>query len=238
MAVNDEGNLRGMSAQLAVRTARLQAGDASLGWKMGFGAPAAMHKLGIQFPLLGFLSRSAVLPSGASVALESFARAAAEPEIAVHMGANLDAGADEQTARAAIAGLGPAIELADLSFPPDDVERILAGNIYQRHVILGPMDTGRAGARLDGLSVRLLQDGSTVGETSDVEANTGRIVDLIRGTADRLAVLDLKLRAGEVVIAGSTIPPLFVDRACTVSFKLDPFAAITVHFTAGNQLRP
>jgi len=237
MAMFGEKMARGMAAQLALRTARLQAGDTSLGWKVGFGSPAAMAKLGTQVPLLGFLSKNALLPSGASLNLQAFTQAVAEPEIAVHMGTDLGPGADENAVRAAIVGLGPAIEVADVCFPPDDAERILAGNIYQRGVILGPMDTTRAGARLDGLSAHLLQDGSEIAQTTDMEANTGRIVDLIRGVADGLAEFGLQLSAGDVVISGSVVPPAFVKSACTMTFQLDPFDPIAVRFSAGNHDR-
>ena len=229
--LNDERIARGMAAQMVLRAARLQAGDASLGWKVGMGSPAAMAKLGIQFPLLGFLGRNALLPSGASLNLSSFTQAVAEPEIAVHMGTDLGPDADEPAVRAAIAGLGPAIEIADIRFPPDDAESILAGNIYQRAVIIGPMDAGRAGAGLEGLSAHLLQDGNEIDHTTDMEANTGRIVDLIRFVADGLAGLGLKLSAGDVVISGSMVPPAFIKSPCTISFKLDPFDPLTVQFT-------
>src|SRR5256885_12349351 len=55
-----------------------------------------------------------------------------EPEIAVHIGRDVPAGADDETARAAIAGISAAIEIVDLTAPPADPENILSGNIYQR----------------------------------------------------------------------------------------------------------
>ena len=58
---------RGMRAQLALRARRIAAGEKSLGWKVGFGAPAAMQKLAIGATLVGFLLRSAQVPSGTSV---------------------------------------------------------------------------------------------------------------------------------------------------------------------------
>ena len=227
---NDHRVSRGMASQLKCRAARLHAGETSLGWKIGFGAPAALEKLKIQSPLIGFLTGKVLIPSNITVALDSFKKAVVEPEIAVHMGANLEAGANKETVRAAIAGLGPAIELADLSFPPDDVERILSGNIYQRNVILGPMDAGRTGARLDGLSATLLKDGAVIAHTTDMEANTGNIIDLVCGVADCLAGFNLKLRAGEVIIVGSVVPPVMVDDPCAISFKLEPFSDISVRF--------
>jgi len=237
MAVLDGRSTRGMATQLAVRMDRLQAGDSPLGWKLGFCAPAAMSKLGLQFPLLGFLTGNARLAPNAEVALDTFARAGAEPEIAVHMGSDLGANAEEGAVRAAIGGLGPAIEVIDLSFPADDVERILAGNIYQRHVILGPVDTSRAGAILEGMSAQVFQDGRVVAETSELEANTGSIVGLIRGVADQLAQLGLKLSAGDVVITGTIVPALLVEGPCTVAFRLRPYDTISVRFIGENASR-
>ena len=54
--VDDQRILRGMAVQLGRRRERLDAGEQPLGWKVGFGAPAAMQKLAIQTPLIGFLT--------------------------------------------------------------------------------------------------------------------------------------------------------------------------------------
>ena len=141
----------GMRAQLACRRKQLAAGDAPLGWKVGFGAPAVMQKLGITAPIVGYLMRSGLVAPDAEVSFAGWSKPVVEPEIALHMGADLDAGADRATAQAAIAAIGPAFELADVDLPPEDVQAILTRNIYQRHVMLGPRDAARAGARLDGL---------------------------------------------------------------------------------------
>ena len=47
--------LRGMTRQLETRRKRIQSGEKPLGWKVGFGAPAAMAHFNIQAPLVGFL---------------------------------------------------------------------------------------------------------------------------------------------------------------------------------------
>ena len=61
----------GMRRQTALRRERLEAGASIIGWKVGFGAPAALAKLGLAGPLVGFLLDSAQLPSGATVALST-----------------------------------------------------------------------------------------------------------------------------------------------------------------------
>lgn len=224
----DERLARGMAAQLDLRRRRLDGGDAPLGWKVGFGAPEMMEKLAIDGALVGFLTRRAVLASGASLALSDFTKMAVEPEIAVHMGADLAAGSDRTAARAAIAGLAPAIEIADATFPPVDAEQILAANIYQRHVVLGDLDTSRAGARLEGLNARVSTNGDEVANTSDLEVNTGNIIDTVRHVADTLGQIGETLRAGEIIIAGSIVPPFWIDAAQELEFALDPIGTISL----------
>ena len=54
-ALNDPRILRGMEAQLKHRRARLNAGEKPIGWKVGFGSPPALARLGLDAPLIGFL---------------------------------------------------------------------------------------------------------------------------------------------------------------------------------------
>ena len=225
---------RGMSAQLARRRERLAAGDRPLGWKVGFGAPAAMSMLRIDAPLVGFLTTSRLLESGATASLTSFVKPLAEPEIAVHMGADLPGGGDLAAAAAAVGALGPAIELADLNPPPDDVEAILAGNIYHRHVLVGPGDPARAGCKVDGLTGRVFRGGAEAARTSDPQANTGKLVVIVRHVADLLEALGERLRAGEIIITGSIVAPLFLEpKEAGVSYELDPIGGVSVHFAKG-----
>src|SRR2546430_9702867 len=78
--------IRGMRAQLELRRKRLAAGDAPLGWKGGFAAPAMLERLNVSGPLVGFLTRNARVQWGGSVSLAGRAKPVAEPEIAVHFG--------------------------------------------------------------------------------------------------------------------------------------------------------
>src|SRR5271167_1926595 len=158
---------RGMVEQLRRRRELLNSGHKPLGWKLAFGGPAALERLRITAPLVGFLMKSAIVPSGATLSLLDWKQPAAEPEITVHLGRDMPAGADRETTKAAINGLGPAIEVADVDHPSDDVEGTLARDIYQRHVILGRNDPTRAGGFLDGLAARVLRNGAEIAGISD-----------------------------------------------------------------------
>jgi 2-keto-4-pentenoate hydratase len=222
---------RGMRAQLELRRKRLEAGDAVLGWKVGFAAPEMLKRLEITGPLVGFLTRKALVHSGANVSLAGWTRPVAEPEIAVHIGRDVPAGVDRATAKAAIAGVSPAIELVDLTAPPEDPEPILGGNIYQRHVVLAGTGPARAGSAADGLTCRVIRRGSEFARTSDPQANTGEWIDIVRHVADVLAAFDERLRAGEIIITGSVVPPLAIEPGeDALAFEVEPVGRVAVRF--------
>jgi len=228
----DERVARGMKAQLELRRRRIASGAKPIGWKVGFGAPAAMAKLKIAAPLTGFLLDSGIVASNATVSLAGWTKPVAEPEIAVEMRSDL-AGGGSAAAADAIGALGPAIELADLEAPPEDVETILAGNIFHRFVLFGPRDRSRAGGKIDGLHARVRRNDAILSETDDLETNTGKIVDIVRHVADLLAACGERLAAGDIIIAGSVVAPIFLspdDRS--VGYTLDPVGSVAVRFSA------
>jgi 2-keto-4-pentenoate hydratase len=223
--------VRGMQAQLDLRRQRLEGGDKPLGWKVGFGAPAMLKLLNITGPLVGFLTLNARVQSGGNVSLAGWSKPVAEPEIAVHIGRDVPAGVDRATAKAAIAGVSPAIELVDLTAPPEDPEPILGGNIYQRHVVLAGTGPARAGSAADGLTCRVIRRGSEFARTSDPQANTGEWIDIVRHVADVLAAFDERLRAGEIIITGSVVPPLAIEPGeDALAFEVEPVGRVAVRF--------
>jgi 2-keto-4-pentenoate hydratase len=219
---------RGMRAQLEMRRKRLDSGDVALGWKVGFAAPEMLKRLEITGPLVGFLTRKALVHSGANVSLAGWARPVAEPEIAVHIGRDVSAGADHATAKAAIAGISPAIEIVDVTEPPEYPERILRGNIYQRHVVLA----GAAPAKAGSASGHVLRRGREFARTSDPQANTGKWVDIVRHVADVLDAFGERLRSGEIIITGSVVPPIAIEPGeDAIAFEVDPVGAVEVRFS-------
>jgi 2-keto-4-pentenoate hydratase len=228
-ARNDPRILRGMETLLRMRQDRLDAGEEPIGWKAGFGAPSSMESLGIGAPLVGFLTDKVLLPSEATVSIIGWTRPAVEPEIAVHLGQDLSETGDRETTREAIASIGPAIEVAGVNFPPDDVEKILSGNVYNRHVILGRADDSRAGCVLDGLVGHIYRSGTKIATVTDPQNLTGDIVDIVHHIATLLIALGEKLRAGEVIITGSIVPPIWTSTREEFRYTLDPVDTISIH---------
>jgi 2-keto-4-pentenoate hydratase len=229
--LDDERIARGMATQFALKKQRLADGEAPIGWKAGFGAPAVLEKLKLDACLVGFMHDKNKLGSGATVSLAGWSKPAAEPEIAIHLGKDVAAGADAETARAAIAAIGPAIELVDLKAPLNDVEAILSGNIFHRHVIVGPTDSSRAGGATGGLNARVVRNGEEIANTPDIEALTGPLVAIVQRIANTVGPMGETLKAGQVIIAGSIVPAIFLNSDDKdLSYTLEPIGNVSVSF--------
>lgn len=217
--------IEGTRRMLALRTERIRAGDGPIGWKLGFGAPAAMERFGLAAPLVGFLTNSSIRPSGGLLSCAGWKGAVAEPELAVLIGSDVGPGDD---AARAIAAVSPAIELADVDPPPEQISEILAGNIFHRAVVLADSSISRPGSDLEGLEARVSKNGTEVARTTDLIGLTGDMVGVIRHTADFLSGFGEGLRAGDLVITGSIVPPLAIEPGDEVGFELAPVGAVTV----------
>ena len=75
------------------RRARIAAGEKPIGWKVGLGAKPAMERLKITMPVVGYMMQKSIVPNGSTVSVAGWAQPVAEPEIAVHMAADLASGA-------------------------------------------------------------------------------------------------------------------------------------------------
>jgi 2-keto-4-pentenoate hydratase len=216
---------------MSLRRHVLEGGGRSVGWKVAFGSSEGMRQLSLAAPLIGFLTDQSLVPEGVPVSIQGWVKPLLELEIAAHMGADLKEVTDSRAVHSAIGGLGLAVELVDLSFPPEDIEAILAGNAYHRAVILANERGIRAGASVTNLSARIHLNGAVVGETDDPEASTGPIVDVIAHVCEELARRGQTLRRGEIVICGAIFPPLSVNAGDTVEASIDPLGRVVVALT-------
>jgi 2-oxo-3-hexenedioate decarboxylase len=204
----------GTRAMLAQRKQRLAGGEEPLGWKVGFGSQAAFERLGTDRPLAGFLLRSGLLEDGATVDIGGWENPHLELEVAAYIGEDL-----------AIAGVSSAIELVDTTPISTDPDEILRGNIYHRHVILGPLDEGKRDGQ--GVTARLLKDGEELARADDPQAATGEIVAVVAGIRELLNRFGADFRPGDVIITGSAFPPVPVSPG-RYTTELPPLGALRV----------
>jgi 2-keto-4-pentenoate hydratase len=222
---------RGLAGMLAQRRQLIESGRTSLGWKAAFGAPSSLQRLGLAGPLVGYMTDASVVASGSEVDITGWTRAVAEPELAVYLGADVAAGSDEKVTAEAISAIGPAIELADIDRPPDDLESAIAGNIFHKAVVIGERDRTRSRGDLGGLEATILRDGAALAVTARLEELTGRLVGVLARLASLLADHGEVMRAGQLVICGSIVPPIEVAPGSSVELRLGKLPAISVRLT-------
>ncbi|HWI21226.1 MAG TPA: fumarylacetoacetate hydrolase family protein [Baekduia sp.] len=196
-----KGGLPGLQ-ELRART--IAAGATQIGWKIGFGSAALMESLGTTGALVGFLTSASVVTDGDEVSIGGWTAPRLEPELAVRLGSDVSVGADRAVLQASIEALAPAIELVDLDLPPSDLPGVVAGNIFHRHVVLGEFVTGASLPE----RVEVRRNGELRAVAEDPAALPGETIALIGHVADSLHARGEQLRAGEIIITGSTTPLL------------------------------
>ncbi|MEA2363588.1 MAG: hypothetical protein QOD71_2733 [Thermoleophilaceae bacterium] len=204
---------RGTTAMLVRRREMLAQSAEPIGWKVGFNVSAAQQKLGIDGPVAGFLTSDGLLENGAEVSLDD-GPLVVESEVAVELG---------EDARSIVALL-PALEVVD---PPDldqDVETILAGNIFHRAVAFGP----RVATDAPGPG-RILVNGEV--EHAMAPAETGaHLEEMVDAVARRLAAAGEELVGGQRIITGVLAPPHVARPGDRVRLELDGLGGVELLF--------
>jgi 2-keto-4-pentenoate hydratase len=217
----------GMSDQLGRRGAELVAGARAVGWKLGLTSPAVQRHLGLEGPVVGYLNSVTEQQPGGTCALGGMEHPAVEAEVAIHLGQPVAPGAGADQARAAIAGLGPAIELVDAAPPFEDLYTILAEDIFHRGFVLGPADPSRTD--VEGIAATV-----TRGEAEEASGDAAEAMDdpadVVRYVADFLAQHGGELEAGQVIIAGALTDPLPVSPGDRVTVSLGPLGELALSF--------
>jgi 2-keto-4-pentenoate hydratase len=204
---------RGTTAMLVRRREILAQGAEPIGWKIGFNITAAQQKLGIDGPLAGFLTTNGLFEDGAEVSLDD-GPAVVESEVAVELGEDAYS----------IVALLPALEVAD---PPDldqDVETILAGNIFHRGVAFGPrVETDAPGAG------RVLVNGEVEHVMAPGDTGT-HLEEMVEAVRRRLAAVDEDLAPGHRIITGILAPPHVAHCGDRVRLELDALGGVELRF--------
>ena len=198
----DERVERGMRRQLA------SAPDDRIGWKLALNAPAIMDALGLSEPALGWLSGARVASGEHSLAGST--GPAVEPELL------LEAGEEGTVAR-----MGVALEVVDFDRPLEELEEVIAGNVFHRAVALGELrpvaDPGEAVFSLNA------EERGRVAEF-EPPAETLAFVDRF------LRELGEELRPGELVIAGALVPAAQVAPGDVAELEVEGLGAVSLRF--------
>lgn len=124
---------------------------------------ADQQRLNLPSAMVGFLPSDRRLDSGAHYIAPTNAMLLIEPEVAILMGRDVPADASDAQIRAAIAACTAALELVDTRRSVnDDMEEILAGNLFHERVVLGEQHLPANTYVREQLSLSLCINGSEV----------------------------------------------------------------------------
>jgi len=197
----------GMRRQLQTWHNTVAARQQRLGWKTGFTLPADQQRLNLPSAMVGFLSRERCYRSGEHYRAPPGAVLLVEPEVAIQMGADVPAGASAEQARAAIAAYTAALELVDTTRSvDDDMEEILAGNLFHEGVVLAESQLPARDYRREQLAISLRINGEEV-RTLEPERVPEDLSAIILAVANTLAAYGERLQKGDWIITGAATKP-------------------------------
>jgi 2-keto-4-pentenoate hydratase len=216
----------GLPAQLTRRAELLAGGAEPAGWKVGFNMPAVQKAFGITQPISGFLTTATLVSAGESHSLRGARQPMAEPELAIHIGAELAADCDRSAAQAAIIALGPAIEVVDVDSSLTDLAEIVARNVFHRAVLFGqPV----AGVPISDIVARVALNGEPFGEVEPLEATLDP-VGVVCLIARTIGAGGERLRPGDAIISGSLVPPPVASPGDELALDLGPLGSLSLAF--------
>lgn len=208
----------GLEAQFSALAAKRARGIELIGWKIGLNTEPAQRHLGLSRPVIGHLTSGSLIEPESTHSLAGGVSVGAEPEVAIRLGAG-----------ESIESLGPAIEIVDLDPAIGDLEPILAGNVFHRGVVLGAPVATVGPADLDELTATVSRNGAIERQARFAETgqHPAEVVELV---AERLALVGEELHPGQVIIAGSLTPILFVQPGDSIEVGLGPLGSLRVGF--------
>jgi 2-keto-4-pentenoate hydratase len=210
--VTDPRVLDGLHEQLESWRAELKGGARRVGWKIGLNVPAVQEALGIDECVIGFLTSATLIEDRGEYSSAGSTRLVAEPEVAIEIGEG-----------GSIVGYAAAIELADINREFDDLQAIVAENVFHRGVIFGPSVSQLP----EELTARVLIGR---GEVASAEAprEFGEVAQI---TARLLEEAGERLEPGDRIITGSITTPVPVEAGNDVNVSVGLLGQLQVRVT-------
>lgn len=178
------------------------------GYKIGLTTPVMQKLCGIEEPCYGAIFAREVHHRRAELAAGDYCRIGVETEIALVLGEDLPRGGDRERAAAAVESAMAAIELLDdlrYDYRRLDAAAMVAGNVWNEGVVLGPSVTDWRAIDLARAEARLAINGREIGRGRGADV-MGNPLNALAWLADKLAAEGVPLRRGMIVMTGSMVP--------------------------------
>jgi len=206
-----------------------------IGWKIALSNPAMQRLVGLDAPVAGRLLSGQVVGGPASVKAGAYGRLLIEFEIAVELGADLPAPGgccSRDQARAAVAAIRPAFELADDRHADyarlgDQAFQLVADNAWNEGAVLGERREDWADLDLERITGQVFCDDAPVG-TGQGRDLMGHPLDALAWLAGSAAARGLTMRRGDIAILGSLVTSKFPKAGERWRFELEGFAPLSL----------
>ena len=204
-----------------------------LGWKTGFTLIADQRRLNLPSAMVGFLTRERCYRSGEHYQAPPGAVLLVEPEVAIQMGADVPAGASAEQACAAIASYTAALELVDTTRSvDDDMEAILAGNMFHEGVVLAESQLPARDYRREQLGISLRISGCEVRTLEPVRVPED-FSAIILAVANTLAAQGEQLQKGDWIITGAATKPAAVAAGDEIEVDMGVLGSLLLRIDKG-----
>ncbi len=188
------------------------------GFKIGLTTPIMQQLCGVDEPCYGAIFAGEVHHRRAELSAGNYCRLGIETEIAVRLGEDLPQGGDRARVGAAVDSVMAAIEL--LEDLRHDYRRLsaaamVAGNVWNAGIVLGPPVADWTRLDLSQLTARLSINGREIGRGRGGDV-MGNPLNALAWLADKRAAAGTPLKRGMIVMTGSMVPiqfPAAGDRA-------------------------
>lgn len=210
---------------LRLRRAR---GETVVGVKLGLTSRAMRQRMGIDVPLLAWLTDAMVLPAG--VPVPSLIHPRAEPELVFVLGERLAGpGVTAATAMAAVSRVHGGIEIVDSRYRgyraklPD----VVADNGFSAYFTLGPVGAEPSTVDLS-LEAALLEVDGAIVDTATGAAVQGHPAEALALAANTLGARGLALEPGWIVLTGGMTDAVDVRPGSRVAAHFSHLGSITL----------
>jgi 2-keto-4-pentenoate hydratase len=209
------------------------------GFKIGATAARMQAYLGLPGPAAGFMPAAGLHPTGTALPWASAYPIGVECEIGVRLGHSLPPGkCDRSVAEAAVADVFAAIEVVANRYGPPPAgdlaalgtPTLIADQVYHTAAIIGAPAANWRALDLAASRGELEVDGRVLGEGVGAEL-LGHPMQALAWLAGSDEVRAFGgLRAGQIVMLGSVMPPIWLGRPATVRVTFDGLGSTTVTF--------
>jgi 2-oxo-3-hexenedioate decarboxylase len=208
------------AVQAGVLRLRAARGERLVGVKMGFTSEAKRAQMNIDDLIFGRLTDAMRIESGGALSLRQFIHPRAEPELAFLLRTPLRGRVSREAARAAIAGVAPALEVVDSRYRDFrfSLADVIADNSSSAAFVVGPWHS--LPEDLTQLGIRLCFDGRPL-ETGSAAAIMGDPLLSLTAAARLAADAGVTLEPGWLVMAGGATAARPLEAGVRVSAEVE-----------------